>query len=517
MAERKRIVILGGGFAGVNAAWRLERLLRREKHVEITLVDGENFSLFTPLLPEVPSGSIQPKHTVFPLRALLRRTVVRQAEVHVVDLEKRLVLAAHCPACRIYPLPYDHLVLAFGAVSNFFGLAGVEEHALTMKSLADATALHAHMIDKLEHAELEETAAVRRELLTFVVAGGGFAGVEIAAELNDFVREARRYYPGMQAEEVRMVLVHSGSRILPEVSESLSAYALRKLRRQGVEVLLQTRIAAYDGTAICLSNGEKISSRTLVWTAGIAPCPILDKLDLPKNAAGRIEVEPTLQVKGQPGLWALGDCAGVPDLVKGGLCPPTAQHALRQGRWVARNIASVLRGAAPEPFRYRPRGLLAGLGRRSAVAEVLGLKFSGFFAWWLWRTVYLLKLPGLERKVRVALDWTLDLVFPRDIVYLRPLHTARGPVAGPRTLPDAVQVGRPHNVAVVGLGLGLAVVGCGSPTTIASDKMGSNKMGGDKMGGDKMNGDKMSGKMEGDKMAGKMGGDKMEGEKKDKS
>ena len=258
MAERKRILILGGGFGGVNTAWRLERLFRREKDIEITLVDGENFSLFTPLLPEVPSGSIQPKHIVFPLRALLRRTVVRQAEVHVVDLEKRMVLAAHCPMCRIFPLPYDHLVLAFGAVSNFFGLAGVEEHALTMKSLADATALHAHVVDKLEHAELEENAVARRELLTFVVAGGGFAGVEIAAELNDFVREAERYYPGVHSEDVRMVLVHSGSRILPEVSESLSAYALRKLRRQRVEVFLQTKIAAFDGGRFA-SRTAKIS------------------------------------------------------------------------------------------------------------------------------------------------------------------------------------------------------------------------------------------------------------------
>jgi NADH dehydrogenase len=426
MAERKRILILGAGFGGINTAWRLESLLRRDKEIEITLVDSENFSLFTPLLPEVPSGSIEPKHIVFPLRASLRRAVVRQAEIHAINPELRLVLTAHCPKCGIHPLPYDHLVLAFGAVPNFFGLEGVQNHALTLKSLADATALHAHMVDKLEHAELEDNFEGRRELLTFVVAGGGFAGVEVIAELNDFVRDARRFYPGVPAEQIRMVLVHSGRRILPEVSEALSDYAVRKLRRQHVEVILQTKIVAYDGVQLRLSNGQEISSQTLVWTAGIAPSAIVDKLPFPKNSAGRIEVEATLQVKGHPSIWALGDCAAVPDLVGQGHCASTAQHALRQGRCLASNIVAVLRGTAPEPFRYKPLGLMSGLGRHSAVAEILGFRFSGFIAWWLWRTVYLMKLPSLERKLRVALDWTLDLMFPRDIVYLRPLPVARG-------------------------------------------------------------------------------------------
>jgi NADH dehydrogenase len=438
--EPTRIVILGGGFAGVTAALRLEQLFARDlaprdagrgragtptgQNIEIVLVDAENFSLFTPLLPEVPSGSIEPKHIVSPLRALLRRTVVRQAEVKEVDLERRTVVACHCGACPLFPIRYDHLVLALGGVTNFFGLPGVAERALTMKSLADASSLHAHVIGQFEHADLQPDPAVRREMMSFMVAGGGFAGVETVAELNDFVRGAGRYYPRVRPEDVRVVLVHSGTRILPEVSESLSEYALRKLREQGVEVMLGARIAGYSGHAVQLADGRAIPTQTLVWTAGVAPSPLLDLLDLPRLPNGKVETEATLQVKGRPGVWALGDCAAIPDLITGKTCPPTAQHALRQGRQVAENIAAQVRGEPPREFRFRPIGLLAGLGRRSAVAEIRGLKFSGFLAWWLWRTVYLMKLPGLERKVRVALDWTLDLFFPRDIVYLRPLHSA---------------------------------------------------------------------------------------------
>jgi NADH dehydrogenase len=427
MAGKTRIVIVGGGFAGTTAALRLERIFRRDPNVEITLVDAENFFTFTPLLPEVPSGSIQPKHIVFPLRALLKRTAVRQAEVKRIDLERRIVVAAHCAACGDYNVPFDHLVLALGSVPNYFGLPGVAEHALTMKSLADATALHAHVIDKLEHADLHTDPAVRRKLLTFVVAGGGFAGVETLAELSDFVRGAGRFYPTISPADVRMVLVHSGDRILPEVSESLSAYALKKLRSRGLDVLLNTRVLRCSAGAVELSSGEEIAAGTFVWAAGAAPSPILNLVDLPRGRGGRVDVDATMAVKGLSNVWAVGDSAAIPDLVTGSTCPPTAQYALRQGRCLADNIAASIRGREPQPFQFKALGLLAGLGHRSAVAEIMGMKFSGFIAWWLWRTIYLMKLPGLERKLRVAIDWTLDLFFPRDIVYLRPLHAPRGP------------------------------------------------------------------------------------------
>lgn len=421
-----RIVIIGGGFAGVTTALSLERLFRRNSDVEITLIDQENFFTFTPLLPEVPSGSIQAKHIVFPLRALLKRTAVKQADVKSIDLKNRVVVAAHCGKCGDYAVEYDQLVLALGSVPNFFGLPGVAGNALTIKSLADATALHAHIIDRLEHADLQSDPAARRELLTFVVAGGGFAGVETLAELNDFVRGARRFYPNVHQEDVRMVLVHSGNRILPEVSESLSAYALAKLRSRGVEVLLETRVHSSSADTVTLSRGQKLPAGAFVWSAGTAPSPVLDRLDLPRTNTGRIDVDATLAVKGCPGIWAVGDSASIPNVVSGGTCPPTAQFALRQGRRLASNIVATFRGEPPQPFRFKTLGLLAGLGRRSAVAEIFGLRFSGFIAWWLWRTIYLMKLPGFERKLRVAIDWTMDLFFARDIVYLRPLHAAKG-------------------------------------------------------------------------------------------
>jgi NADH dehydrogenase len=401
----------------------------------------------------VPSGSIQPKHIVFPLRALLKRTVVRQAEVKGIDLQRRTITAAHCGACGDDTIPFDHLVLALGSVPNYFGLPGVAEQALTIKSLADATSLHAHVIDKLEHADLQPDAAVRRQMLTFVVAGGGFAGVETLAELNDFVRGAGQFYPHVSADEIRMILIHSGERILPEVSESLSRYALNKLRSRGVEVLLKTRVKGCSANKIHLSDSTEIDSHTFVWAAGTAPSPILELVDVPRNKTGRVEVAATMAVRDCPGLWAVGDSAAIPDLVTGGLCPPTAQYALRQGRRLADNIVATIRGGELEPFRFKALGLLAGLGRRSAVAEVFGLRFSGFIAWWLWRTIYLMKLPGFERKLRVAIDWTLDLFFARDIVYLRPLHSARGQtaVSSPISLDSGSACSVPGDAAVCDL------------------------------------------------------------------
>ena len=403
MTQPQRIVILGGGFAGTNVALRLEKLFRRDPRVEITLIDAENFFTFTPLLPEVPSGSIQPKHIVFPLRALLRRTNVKQAELQSIDLERREIIARHCGKCSQYTVPFDQLVIALGSVANFFGLSGVAEHA-----------------------DLESDPARRRELLTFVIAGGGFAGVETLAELNDFVRGAGHYYPQIKPEEIRVALVHSGNRILPEVSEPLSQYALEKLQASGVEVLLETRVQRCSERSVTLSTGETIPCHTFVWAAGVSPNPALAELILPLHKNGRLAVDETLRVLSDPRVWALGDSAAVPDAVTGKLCPPTAQFALRQGTILANNLAATLRDRPLRTFRHKSLGLLAGLGKRSAVAEIFGLRFSGFFACWLWRTIYLLKMPGFERKLRIALDWGLDLFFPRDIVYLRPLHAARG-------------------------------------------------------------------------------------------
>ncbi|MFO0945927.1 MAG: NAD(P)/FAD-dependent oxidoreductase [Planctomycetota bacterium] len=427
MNQPTRIVILGGGFAGVHVALRLEQRMKRTRGLDVTLLDSENFFTFTPLLPEVPSGSIQPKHIVFPLRALLRKTHVRQAEVLGVDLERKSVLARHCGKCGQFTVPFDHLVFAMGSVSTFFGTPGVREYARTIKSLADAAALHAHLVDKLEHADLTSDVGRRRELVTFVVAGGGFAGVETVAELNDFVRGSGKYYPNVRPDDIRVMLVHSGDRILPEVSASLSTYACDVLRKKGIEVRLGTKVAGCSSSTVRLTTGEEIPCGTFIWAAGVAPHPILSRLDLPRTPQGKIQVDATMAVNGYPGFWAIGDSAAIPDVLTGKLCPPTAQFAIRQGRCLGDNLVAAIEGKTTCEFVHRSQGLLAGLGRRCAVAEVFGLKFSGFLAWWLWRSIYLLKLPGLERKLRVAMDWTLDLMFPRDIVYLRSLHEAQKP------------------------------------------------------------------------------------------
>jgi NADH dehydrogenase len=256
--------------------------------------------------------------------------------------------------------------------------------------------------------------------------------------MNDFVRGARRFYPRIAPDEIKMVLIHSGSRILPEVNKRLSGYALAKLRERGVSVLLETRVARCSDGVVELSDGSHLSAATFVWAAGTSPSPILDQLALPRLRNGKLQVDASMAVKDHAGIWAVGDSAAIPDLNSdsGGFCPPTAQFALRQGKILAANIAASLDGGPATPFRFKSLGMLAGLGRRCAVAEIMGWQFSGFFAWWLWRTIYLLKLPGFERKLRVALDWTLDLFFPRDIVYLRPLHNARGPGSVTLSLPD---------------------------------------------------------------------------------
>lgn len=414
-----RVVVLGGGFAGVCAARSLEKIFARDAAVEIALVSDENFLLFTPMLAEVASSSIEARHIISPIRAFFRKVSFHNAQVLSVDIESRRVVAVHCPTCQQHELPFSVLVLALGSTTNFFGLSGVARHALPMKTLADAMRLRNHIIDLFEHADMQRDSDMRRSLLTFVVAGGGFAGTETVAEIHDFAYTAQRYYPQVRPDEMRVVLVHQGRRIMPEIGESLAEYALKQLRRKGVEVLLDTGVRSSSDRWVELATGERIPTRTLVWTAGTSPHPLLATLPFARNQRGQVIVNQYLEVPGHPGVFAIGDCAEVPDLPAGGTCPPTAQHAIRQGRLVGENIRATLEGRPKRGFAYRPLGVLSSLGRRSAVAEIRGFKFSGFFAWWLWRTVYLLKLPGLERKVRVAFDWTLDLFFPRDVVLLK--------------------------------------------------------------------------------------------------
>lgn len=430
--DTKRILIVGGGFGGIYAALELERRLKRRPEVEVTIVNRDNFFLFTPMLHEVAASDLDVTHIVNPVRKLLPRTGFFDGDVEAIDVERRVVVVSHGADAHTHELPYDHLIVALGSITNFFGLPGLAERALTMKSLGDAIALRNRLIALLEEADTECCASIRERLLTFVVAGGGFAGVETIAGINDFVRESLRFYPNLTDEMIRMVLVHPGEVILPELSASLGGYAARKLAERGVEVRTTTRVAAVSDDTVTLSDGTILSSTTIIWTAGTTPNPLLGELPCNKER-GRLLVDQHLAVPEYAGVWALGDCAMVPDGDTGRFHPPTAQHAIREGRCVARNIVAALRGTPLRRFSFRTVGQLASLGRRTGVAQIFGVNFSGFVAWWMWRTVYLAKLPRLEKKLRVALDWTLDLVFSKDLVKFQTVRgvTISRPLAEP--------------------------------------------------------------------------------------
>jgi len=418
---RKQVLVLGGGFGGVYAALELEKAVARNPDVEVTLVNRENFFLFTPMLHEVAASDLDLSHIVNPIRKLLRRVRFFDGDVESIDLAKRRVTVSHGLEHHHHQLCYDHLVISLGAITNFYNLPGLEANALTMKSLGDAIELRNRLIEYLEQADFECSIGQRQHLLTVVVAGGGFAGVETVAGVNDFLREALQFYPHLTEDDLRIVLVHSGPVILPELGEKLGAYAQKKLKERKLEIHVNTRVQAFSGHAVELSDGTTIPSKTLVWTAGTSPNALLATLPCNKER-GRLLVNEFLEVADWPGVWALGDCALATDPKTGRFYPPTAQHALREGQRVAQNIQAALRGREKKPFVFSTVGQLAAIGKRTGVANILGINFSGFVAWWLWRTIYLSKLPRFEKKLRVALDWTLDLIFSKDLVQFMTLR-----------------------------------------------------------------------------------------------
>ncbi len=425
---RTKIVILGGGFGGLYTALELEKSLARDSGIEVTLVNHENFFLFTPMLHEIAASDLDVTHIVNPIRKLLKRVRFFDGEVESIDLEKKRVRVFHGDDEHHHELEYDHLVLALGAITNFFKLPGLEERALTMKSLGDAIALRNRMITLLEEADFECATGQRHQLLTFVVAGGGFAGVETVAAMNDFLREACDFYPHLNEDQIRVVLVHPGAVILPELGEKLGAYAQKKLAQRNVEIRVNTRVAGVTEDGVALSDGMMIPTTTIVWTAGTSPHPLLDTLPC-KKEKGRVVVDATMAVPNYAGVWALDDGAVIPDPKTGKPYPPTAQHAIREGRVLAQNLKAAIRGGKMQPFVFKTIGLLASIGRRTGVAQILGRNFSGFLAWWMWRTIYLGKLPRFEKKVRVAIDWTLDLLFSKDLVQFK---TQRAPTVSHR-------------------------------------------------------------------------------------
>ncbi len=416
-----RILILGGGFGGVYTALTLGKLLKAELDrglVELGLVNRDNYIVFQPMLPEVISGSIGIIDTITPIRRLCPRTNLYTRMIEGIDLKRRRVTAAAGFGSQQLYMEYDHLVIALGNVTSFAGQPGLAEHALPFKYLGDALALRNHAIHVLEEADIERDPEIRRSLLTFVVAGGGFSGVEAVAELNDFVRAAAKSFRNVMPEEIKVILLHAGPLILPELPESLAGFAQRLLMKRGVEIRLNTRLYGATGDAALLEGGARIATRTLVSTVPSGPNPLVAMLPCRKER-GRMVTDAHLELPDDAGVWAVGDCALIIDSQTGQPSPPTAQHAIREARCVADNIVASLRETPKRTFAFKALGKMGALGHRSAVAEVFGVKLSGLLAWWLWRTIYLMKLPGLDRKIRVAVDWTLDLLLPGDIVQLR--------------------------------------------------------------------------------------------------
>lgn len=414
--SKPRIVILGGGFAGMATAHAIERKLY-SADADITLVSRENFSLFTPMLPEVSSGNLEIRHVATPVRAQLHRTRFMLGDVRGVDLAARTVTVEHSITRATQSIGYEHLVFALGAVTSTFGLPGIAERTLPLKSLEDAERVRNHMITMLEMASVTTDPAERKKLLTFVFVGGGFTGVEAAGEMTDFFKSVLHYYKPITHDELDVVLVEGGSKLLPDLMPGMGEYSARSLVRRGVRVLVNTLVAGADADGLKLKDGSTIPTRTIVWSAGVKPAPVVDKLGF-ETRRGAIVVDPDFSVPGHPGVWALGDCASMQNAR--GYVPATAQHAIREGPVLASNIVATMKGKPTKSFTFSSLGMMASLGARQGVAGLFDkVLVTGFPAWAIWRTYYLARLPGLDRQARVAFDWTLGLIFPRDIAELR--------------------------------------------------------------------------------------------------
>jgi NADH dehydrogenase len=420
----RTVVILGGGFGGAYCAQALARRLRVPE-VEIVLVDRHNYFVFYPMLVEAGTGSLEPRHVVVPLRSFLRpHARFRMAEVIGVDLRRRRVELRAPLDRKSSHIAYDHLVLALGSTTRVPELPGLRRHGFQIKSLSDAVALRDRAVQVLEAASQTGGDERRRSLLHLVVVGGSFSGVEVAGEYHTFLREASRRYPGLDPDECRVTLVEIGERVLGALGERLAGFAQRDLERRGIEVRLRSALKEIGPDHALLEDGTRLETSTVIWCAGIAPPPLQLGLDLPRDEQGYLLCDRDLRVKGSDHVWAIGDCAVNPD-PQGRPYPATAQHAVRQGIDAARNIQRALTEQAPRPHTHRSLGSIAALGCRTGAARILGVQISGFPAWWAYRTFYLLKMPGLARKVRVAIDWTLDLLFKRDVVQLG-LHRRSG-------------------------------------------------------------------------------------------
>src|SRR5690349_4087332 len=425
-----RIVVLGGGFGGVTTARHLERRLRRQPDVEITLVSRENFFVLTPLLFESCSGRLELRHCAQPIRAALRRTRFIEATVDNVDVERQTVRAVSLEG-SVYDLPYDHLVVALGASTNERLVPG-SSNAFTFKTMADALVLRNHIIEQFERADALSESTARRGCLTIVVIGGGLVGVELLGELTAFVADVLRFYPRIRRDEIHFLLFEAGARVLPEIDEKLAAVAANVLRRRGADIHVSTPVQSIEPGHVRVGN-QIIDAGTIVLTAGIVPSIVASEISVVHDQRGRIAVDETMRSRSHPSVWALGDCAAIPG-PDGHPYPALAQHTVREARHLARNIEAAIEQRDPTPFIFRPLGTMASLGHTRAVALVFGMRLTGFPAWWLRRTYYLFQMPRWDRRLRIVLDWTVALFFRPDITKVE-LRVEREQVRRPRSMP----------------------------------------------------------------------------------
>ncbi len=421
---KKRIVILGGGFAGIECARKLEALFRNDYSIEIVLVNEDNFLLFTPLLPQVASGMIETRHAITSIRTILDRATFYEGRVKNIDQYGKIITLWGTTEKRGISIRYDYLILALGSQTNFFGMSDVELHAYTMKTLNDAVMLRNRTIDMLEQAENETNPILRKSLLTFVIVGAGFAGIETAGELLDLLLDVVKYYPNIHRKDLRVMVLEALPNILPGFGETLAKFAERKLEQRGLEIKLKSAVTSFDGTEVKIkklngdNSSEAIQTKTLIWTAGVTPVNIIKRSTF-KMDHGKIIVNDFLEVADFPGLFAIGDCANFLNPKTKQPYAPTAQLAVEQAKTAAHNLYALMKNREKRKFVYKSKGQMAIIGKRTGIANIFGRNIAGFWAWLIWRNVYLSKIPNWDKRLRVLIDWTLDLFFARDVARLK--------------------------------------------------------------------------------------------------
>jgi NADH dehydrogenase len=416
---RRRVVIVGAGWGGLYTALELEKHLRPGEGVDVTLISRENSFLCSPLLPEVAASAVSTHDIVNPIRLMLNGTRFVNGEVTGISLEAREV-QVQLFGGSTHTFTYNHLVLAVGAATNFFGLPGMEDNSINVKELSDAVRLRNQVIDRLEQADVVTDDNERRRLVTFVQCGGGLNGVEVVGALSDYVRAAVRAYPHVPPADVRVILIEAAKRLMPEMEESLAEFTRKTLESRGVEVWLNARAAGAEPGVVVLADGRKVPCGTIIWSAGVRPAGLVNGLPLERDRWNRVICDGAMRVKDHPGVWAVGDVAHIPRPggAENDIYPSTAQHALREAYRLGKNIVATLRGEEPTQFDYHFKATMAAIGHRVGVASIMGHQIRGIVPWWIWRTYYLARLPRIERRLRVTIDWTLDMFFPRDIVRL---------------------------------------------------------------------------------------------------